>query len=303
MHIEFVSWRQRAWQAGWVLSFIWFLGLPAVARGGAETLLIFAGAASKPPTAEVAKLFEQKYGVSVQIIFGGSGFVLSQMKLARKGDIYFPGSSDFMEKAKGEGLVLPGSERLVTYLVPAINVQKGNPCRIRALPDLLKSGLRLGIGDPESVCVGTYAVEVVEKNFALRERGLFRKNLATTVESCERTANILSLKVVDAVIGWEVFGRWDPERIETIYLKPEQVPRIGYIPAAVSRFSLKPDLSDRFLRFLISPEAQNVFKRHGYMMKEEEARRHALAGTPVGGEYSLPEAWRRKGMGMEKTGR
>jgi molybdate transport system substrate-binding protein len=303
MHIELAAWRQRAWQAGWVLSFIWFLGLPAVARGGPETLLIFAGAASKPPTAEVAKLFEEKYGVSVQIIFGGSGFVLSQMKLARKGDIYFPGSSDFMEKAKGEGLVFPGSERLVTYLVPAINVQKGNPRQIRALPDLLKSGLRLGIGDPESVCVGTYAVEVVEKNFALRERDLFRKNLATTVESCERTANILSLKVVDAVIGWEVFGHWDPERIETIFLKPEQVPRIGYIPAAVSRFSSKPDLSDRFLRFLVSSEAKKVFKRHGYMMEEEEARRYALARTPVGGTYSLPEAWMRKGMGMEKTGR
>jgi molybdate transport system substrate-binding protein len=103
------------------------------------------------------------------------------------------------------------------------------------------------------------------------------------------------LKVVDAVIGWEVFGHWDPERIETIFLKPEQVPRIGYIPAAVSRFALKPDLADRFVRFLISPEAKNVFKRHGYMIEEQEARRYALSGTPVGGEYSLPEAWRRKG--------
>ena len=295
MHIDLTVWHHRLWQIVWMLILLWLLAWPAVTGAGSGSLLIFAGAASKPPTGEVAKLFEQKFGVSVHIIFGGSGFILSQMKLARKGDVYFPGSSDFMEKAKGDGLVLPESERVITYLVPAINVQKGNPRQIRALPDLLKSGLRLGIGDPESVCVGAYAVEVMEKNFSFRERERFRKNLVTTVESCERTANIISLKVVDAVIGWEVFGHWDPERIETIFLKPEQVPRIGYIPAAVSRFALKPDLADRFVRFLISPEAKNIFKRHGYMMEEQEARRYALSGTPVGGEYSLPEAWRRKG--------
>jgi molybdate transport system substrate-binding protein len=294
LHIDLAVWPHRPWQTLWILILSGLLPLPAVTHAGSESILVFAGAASKPPTTEVAKLFEQKFGVSVHIVFGGSGFVLSQMKLARRGDVYFPGSSDFMEKAKGEGVVFPGSERVITYLVPAINVQKGNPRQVRILPDLLKAGLRLGIGDPESVCVGTYAVEVIEKNCTDRERGLFRKNLVTTVESCERTANILSLKVVDAVLGWEVFGHWDAERIETILLQPEQVPRIGYIPAAVSRFAAKPEWADRFVRFLASPEAKVVFKRHGYLLEEREARRYALPDTPVGGEFLLPEAWRRK---------
>ena len=43
-------------------------------------LLIFAGAASKPAAEEVAKVFQNKTGILVDIIFGGSGFVLSQMK-------------------------------------------------------------------------------------------------------------------------------------------------------------------------------------------------------------------------------
>ncbi|HEY3278614.1 MAG TPA: substrate-binding domain-containing protein [Syntrophorhabdaceae bacterium] len=49
-------------------------------------LLVFAGAASKPPTEEAAKAFEKKTGVKVNVTFGGSGFVLSQMTLAKKGD-------------------------------------------------------------------------------------------------------------------------------------------------------------------------------------------------------------------------
>lgn len=269
------------------------LFVPYFSLASSANLMIFAGAASKPPTEEVAKIYKHKGGVGVQVTFGGSGFVLSQMKLARRGDIYFPGSSDFMEKAKRDGLVFPETERIVAYLIPAINVQKGNPWKIQSLKDLLRPGLRVAIADPESVCVGTYAVEVVEKNLTAGEQALFRKNLVTTVESCEKTANIISLKGVDAVLGWEVFRSWDPERIETIFLKPEEVPRIGYIPAAVSRFTGNRPMAEEFVNFLISPGSKDVFKRHGYLMSLEEARKYALPGTPVGGEYSLPREWRR----------
>ncbi len=259
----------------------------------ADELLIFAGAASKPPTEEVTRLFTAKAGVQIQTSYGGSGFILSQMKLARRGDIYFPGSSDFMEKAKRENLVFAESETIAAFLIPAINVQKGNPKGIRSLSDLARPGLRLAVAQPENVCVGTYAVEVLEKNLSPREREQVRQNLVTMVESCEKTANIIALRAVDAVIGWRVFAHWDPERIETVLLKPGEVPRIGYIPAAISRFSRKEYLAREFLEFLVSSETKAVFKRHGYLMSIKEARAFTLPQTPVGGEYSLPDSWRR----------
>ena len=278
-----------------LLSIFLFSLAPAKLLASSKPLLIFAGAAGKPPTEEAAKLFKEKKGVEVRLTFGGSGFVLSQMKLSRKGDIYFPGSSDFMEKAKKGKLVYPETERIITYLIPAINVQKGNPRKIRSLRDLLKPGLRLGIADPETVCVGTYAVEVIEKNLVPEERERFRKNLVTTVESCEKTANIVSLKTVDAVIGWRVFQYWDPGRIETILLPPEEIPRIGYIPAAVSVFAEDRALAGDFIQFLVSPEGQELFRKHGYLTRLEDARKYTLPGTAVGGEYVLPGSWQRRG--------
>jgi len=260
-------------------------------------LLVFTGAASKPPTEEVVKIFRQKTGQVAQATFGGSGFVLSQMKLTRKGDVYFPGSSDFMEKAKREKLVFGQTEKIVVYLIPAINVPKGNPRHIRSLQDLLRPGIRLAIADPENVCVGTYAIEIIEKNLTPQEQELFRRNLVTTVESCERTANILSLKGVDAVIGWSVFEHWDPERIQTILLKPAEVPRIGYIPAAVSKFTGDRARAEQFVNFLISPASRAIFKKHGYLLSLEEAKKYTLPGTPVGGEYALPRAWKRGFLG------
>jgi molybdate transport system substrate-binding protein len=255
-------------------------------------LLIFAGAASKPASEEAIHLFKKEFGIPVDVIFGGSGFVLSQMKLTKKGDIYFPGSSDFMEMAKKEGLVFPESEKIIVYLIPAINVQKGNPKGIYSLKNLAKDGIRVAIGNPEMVCVGTYAVEIIEKNLTPIEKEKFKKNLVNYTESCEKTANVISLRAVDAVIGWRVFQYWDPERIETIYLKPKEVPRIGYIPIAISKFTQDKILAQKFIDFLISPQGKDIYRKYHYLMDAKEALRFTKPDTPIGGEYILPADWR-----------
>lgn len=261
---------------------------------GAGRLLVYAGAASRPPTEEVARLYEQKTGVKVDLVFGGSGYVLSQMKLARQGDIYFPGSSDYMEKAKRDGDVFPESEKVVVYVVPAINVQRGNPRNIRTLRDLTRPGLRVAIANPEGVCVGAYAVEIIEREFTPAEKEAFRRNLVNYTESCEKTATAISLKMVDAVIGWSVFEHWDPARIETVPLPKAQIPRIGYIPVAVSRFTRDRAAAQAFIEFLIGPEGRAIFARHRYFTTVEEAAAWVGESKPVGGEYRVPPEWIRK---------
>jgi len=270
------------------------------AQSSSDRILIYAGAASKPATEEIVKDFKEKTGIVADVIFGGSGFVLSQMKLSKKGDLYFPGSSDFMELAKKEGLVFPESEKIVVYLVSAINVQKGNPKGIYSLRDLTKDGIRVAIANPEMVCVGTYAVEIIEKNLTPSEKEKFKKNLVNYTESCEKTASVISLKAVDAVIGWRVFQYWDPERIESILLKPEAISRIGYIPIAISKFTEDKIAAQKFIDFLLSSHGKATFQKYHYLMDTQEARRFTKPDTPVGGEYLLPEEWKMQGLKEKK---
>lgn len=257
----------------------------------AEGLLVFAGAATTPPTTDAAKAFEEKTGVKVDVIFGGSGYVLSQMKLAKQGDLYFPGSSDYMELAKREGYVLPETEKIIVYVVPAINVQKGNPHHIQGLKDLLKPGLRVAIANPEGVCVGAYAVEIFENQLTPEEREQLKANIKNYTGSCEQTATAISLKLADAVIGWRVFQYWDPERIETIPLPAEQIPRIGYIPIAISKFSKQPELAQQFIDFLTGPEGQAIYAKYHYFSEPQAAFEWIGAVKPVGGEYVVPKEW------------
>jgi len=252
------------------------------------TIELFVGSASKPATEEAAKAFENETGAEALLHFSGSGKMLSEMKLAQRGDLYFPGSSDFMELAKKEKLVLPETERKVAYLIPSINVPSGNPRGIDALSDLAERGVRVGIARPDTVCVGLYAVEVLVKN-GLADR--VKPNIVTHAESCAKTAQLAALGSVDAVLGWRVFHYWNPEKIETVLLEPEQVPRVGYIPIAVSAYCTQKDVAAQFINFLISPKGQNIFRKWHYLTSVEEARKLAGPGTPVGGEWELPEGW------------
>lgn len=263
-------------------------GLPA---GKEDSLLIFAGAASKPPTELAAAAFTEKTGVRVELIFGGSGYVLSQMELGKTGDLYFPGSSDYMEIAKEKELVYPKTEAYVVYLVNAINVKRGNPYDIQNLRDLARPGLRVAIANPEGVCVGLYAVEILENSFSPGELELLRANIVNYPESCEKTATAISLDTVDAVIGWRVFEHWDPERIETIPLQPEEIIRVGYIPIAVSTFTENKELAGQFIQFILSPEGQQFYKQYQYFATPEQAFAYIGEDRPVGGYFELPEGW------------
>jgi molybdate transport system substrate-binding protein len=256
-----------------------------------KSLLVFAGAASKPPTEEAAKVFESKTGVKVDLLFGGSGYVLSQMILGKKGDIYFPGSSDFMETAKKKSAVYNETERKVVYLVPAINVRKGNPKNIRKLSDLVAPGLRVAIARPDMVCVGLYAVEIIEKNLIREQIEALRKNIVNYSESCEKTATTISLNSADAVLGWSVFQYWDPERIETVNLAKEEISRIGYIPIAVSRYTKDRGAAQKFINFILSDEGKAIYKKYHYFITPEEAYQYIGLKKPIGGDYNVPAEW------------
>lgn len=266
-----------------VLMLVW--GIVSYAEEKKVEILAFCGSASKPAMEECAKLFEEKSGIRVVLYFSGSGEMLSQMKMSKRGDIYIPGSPDYMVKAVNDGVVdVNQNVEIIAYLVPAILVQKGNPKNIQGLYDLSKEGIRVAIGNPESVCVGLYAYEILERGGLLNK---VSKNIVTLGGSCSMTAALIPMKAVDAIMGWEVFAKWNSETTVVIFLKPDQVPRLAYIPAAISTFSEHPKEAKQFIEFLKCLEGQQIFTKWGYLSTEKEARKFA-PGASIGGEYKLP---------------
>ena len=249
-------------------------------------IIVFAGSASQLPLEEAAKVFEEKSAIPVVLHQGGSGAMLSQIKLSGQGDLYIPGSPDYMEKAIAYELISSVPVR-IAYLVPALIVAEGNPLDIQSLQDLSRGNLRIGIADPDGVCVGLYAVEILQANNLLDK---LRPKLKGMVESCAKTASMIPLNVVDVVIGWREFEAWRPEVMDVVLPRPTEMPRIAYIPAAKLRHATNPYGADQFLAFLTSEEGRSIFKKWGYYTDEADVRRLS-PGAKIGGEFKLPEEW------------
>jgi molybdate transport system substrate-binding protein len=264
-----------------------FIPVNGCSGGEEKSITAFCGSASKPAMEEAAQAFEEETGIKVYLNFSGSGTMLSQLKIAKEGDLYIPGSPDYMIKAERDGVVYSDSIKIIAYLVPAILVQEGNPRNIQSLLDLTNPGIEVGIGDPETVCVGLYAYEILEANGLvgdIKEAG----TIVTYAESCSKTANLVALKSVDAVMGWRVFASWNPDTTDVVFLEPDQISRLAYVPGAISTFTKDREAAQKFLDFLISSDGQEIFAKWGYLATEDEARQYA-PNAEIGGEYKLPD--------------
>lgn len=234
------------------------------------------GAAAEVPEEELVAAFQKKTGITVEYTISGSGTLLSAIEMAKVGDLFAPGSQDYMQKAINDGIMVNSSIRIIAYLVPAIIVQKGNPKNITSLSDLAKPGLKVGIGNPDSVCVGLYAQNI------LTRAGLWnsvRPNIVTYASSCSNTATLVVTKSVDAIIGWHVFYNWTPDKVGIVYLKPDQIPRIAYIPIGITKYADDPSSAQKLIDYILFPEGKAVFAKYGYFATLEDAKKLAPDAT------------------------
>lgn len=246
------------------LAVVGLLGLAcgqSLAAAEKTRLMIFVGAASKPPAQEAEQVFEKAHpNIEIDMTFGGSGTLLQQMMLERVGDIYMPGSDDFMDKAEKQKAVLPETRKILVYLVPTICVQHGNPKQIRSLADLARPGVTVGLAKPEAVCLGNASEAILSKAGLL---DAVRKNVITYAASCEHTQQLIQLGEVDAIIGWDAFKSWAPDKIDLVKIDPKYL-RVHNVPAAVSVYSKNREAAEDFITFLTSKQGKAIFSKHGY---------------------------------------
>jgi molybdate transport system substrate-binding protein len=249
-----------------------------------KEIYFFCGSAVRMPMDEIIKNFEAEGKIKVNVIYGGSGNLLSQMEMSRKGDVYLAGSPDYIAIGEQKNLFVQKSAKKVSYLIPAIIVPKGNPAKIFSLADLAKPDIRIGMGDPETVCLGLYGIEILEYN------GLMKKvlpNVVNFAKSCEDTATLVVLKQVDAILGWDVFANWNPNDVEWIKIADNDIPRIAYTAIAMPVFVTSPREATNFMDYVLSEKGKQIFEKWGYMNSEKQAKKYA-AKAKIGGEYKLP---------------
>ena len=235
------------------------------AGGGAARLTLFCAAGIKPPVEELARLYEERYGVAIAMQYGGSGTLLSSLRIAPEGDLYLAADDSFIERARELGLV---DEALpLATMRPVIAVRAGNPAGVTGAEDLLREDLVVGLADPNAAAVGVSTREM------LSEAGHWEavaRRVKVFKPTVTELANDLVLGAIEAAVVWDATVAQYP-KLEAIRVPAfDRVPR--EVTIGVLRGGQHPREALRFARFLAArDEGAAVFERHGYVPIEGDA--------------------------------
>lgn len=246
--------------------------IPAAACSGESAVLsIFAAAGAKPAVDEICRLFQEAYGIRVEVTYGGGGEVLSQMTLSKRGDLYIAPEQSFMEKATEKQAIDPATVASVAYLIPVIAVPKGNPANIQTLADLARPGIEVAVTRPETTLLGRYTPEIFAKAGLAEE---ISKNIVTEAARPDNLLTMLIMEQVDAGILWHFYAVQNDDEIENICLSPEQLTGIGEMQIAVTAYCRDADAAREFIDFITSAEGKAVFQQLGYLVDTEQVEEY-----------------------------
>ena len=206
-------------------------------------LVVHCAAGLRKPVTEIARQYEQEFGVPIRLQFGGSGALESQLEVAG-GDLYLPSDESYIRSTRTKGLLRESIP--VASMTAGIVVPKGNPKKLRTLDDLTRPGIRLSLAE-RSAAIGRHTWETLEHSGHLAR---IEPNLLVTKPTVNNIIEDVAIGAVDATIAWDAvthnFGELEWIPVPEFSATPKRT-RIGVLASAAN-----PTRALHFARFLAS---------------------------------------------------
>ena len=233
-----------------------------VGSNSSKSLMMYCAAGLRDPIEKVRKEYEQKYGIEVQVQYGGSGTLLNNLSIAQKGDLYLSADANLLIKAHENGWVIE-TFPLATQR-PVVITARGNPLKINQLANVTRTDVKWCFANPETAAVGTVTRRVLQKlgiwDTASRQANVFKPTV-------NDIANDVKLGSVDAGIVWNTAATAYPE-LETLHF-PELDNDVEEVKVGVLSFSKQPGNALHFARFLAASDRGLLqFKHLGYEISD-----------------------------------
>ncbi|MGH8218774.1 MAG: molybdate ABC transporter substrate-binding protein [Steroidobacteraceae bacterium] len=242
----------------------------APSRPGVGPLLVFAAASLTNALQAVGTLYTRRSGQAVTFSFAASSTLARQIAAGAQADVFFSADTDWMNFLESRRLIDPATRRDIVGNRLALIAPSGSSVKlvIRKGFDLAsalgRSG-RLALAEPESVPAGRYARD------ALRSLGVWQSLAGHLIPSENVRAALEYVARGDAPLGivYATDALIEPRVRIVGFFPPSSHPRIDYPAAAVPTQRARPPsaraaAADRFVRFLVSPEAQRIFHKYGF---------------------------------------
>ena len=228
---------------------------------GSADLLFHCAAGLRKPMSEIARQYQEEFGVKVNLQFGGSGALASQLELAG-GDLYLPADQSYIDSAREKGLMKEAIP--VALLTAGLVVPKGNPRGLTTLSDLGKEGLKISLAE-RSASVGRFTWKVLE------EEGLLARvnpNVVVTKPTVNAIVEDVATGAVDVSLAWDAVAKNFSE-VEWLAI-PEFLKRAKRASIGVLTSSKDAKRALHFARYVTARDrGRKVFQEMGFMVPDE----------------------------------
>ena len=224
-------------------------------------LTVFAAASLKEVMDAQGTAFAQAGGGPVRFSYAASSAIARQIEAGAPADVFISADSDWMDYVAKRGLIVPASRRdlvgnRLALIAPANAKVRLTLARNMPLSAALAGG-RLAMAGPD-VPAGRYgraALAQLRVWDSVKDRVVSADNVRGALTFVARGEAPLG-------IVYDTDARVEP-KVRVVGLFPESSqPKIVY-PAAAVKASTNPAAA-RFVAFLRTPAARDVFRQHGF---------------------------------------
>jgi molybdate transport system substrate-binding protein len=238
----------------------WFvlLALPAAA----VEINVSAAASLTDALQEIARAYEATSMDRIVLNLGASSLLARQIEEGAPADLFLSADEAKMDSLGRKRLLLAGTRRSVLSNTLVVVVPLDSRLKLSGPQDLASSSIRaLALAEPQTVPAGIYAKEY------LQQAGLWRKVIDRVIPTENVRAALAAVESGNADAG--IVYKTDAEisqRVRVAYEVAVDVgPKISY-PFAILAETRHPEEARRFLAYLSSPPALDVFRRYGFLV-------------------------------------
>jgi molybdate transport system substrate-binding protein len=236
------------------------LGMGTPAWG--ETLTVAAAPSLRAPFQEIVRLFEQEYGVPVEVRYGPSQTLRRQIEQGAPIDVFLSESLHDVERLHQKGLTLLGGPRQYAQTSMVVIMSSTSPATAVSAGDTPARGpLRVALIDPKTSSLGAIAVQ------ALKQMDLSAHQRARIIPALHTDEVVRLVTGGDADVG--VVYRADAINSGDVRIIDE-APAGHLIPIifgqAVVSTCRQASLhaAEQFTNFMMSPRIQKLLLKYGF---------------------------------------
>jgi molybdenum ABC transporter molybdate-binding protein len=226
-------------------------------------LELMSGAMLRPAIDSTVTAFEQREGVRVNRVYNGCGILVSQMKTGSIPDAYFSCDQTFLDQVQDrfqDGVTVTANDIVML-------LRKGNPKNIAKLRDLLRPGVRVGLGHPEKSALGALTTGLLSRTGHLDN---LKASGNVVVESAtgDLLVNQITAGSLDVVLVYRSNTAHVGERCEVAPI--QEATSQAHQPFAIAKDSAHPHLMRRLLDTLRGADSRRRFEELGFHWRAGE---------------------------------